>query len=96
MQYREDVVKLFEDWHKENVTATVLFKGYFEGFPEKIYVYNFKYRKDIVALQESYIQLLSRLLGENSLYGQKTYAVELRLVCPKKLEDVTWKLEGTV
>lgn len=96
MKYREDIIKLFCDWHKDNTTSTILFKGYFEGFPEKIYVYNFKYRKDIIALQKSYIELLSRLLGENAIYGQTTYAVEFRLLCPKKLEDVTWKLEGTV
>ena len=97
MQYREDILKLFRDWQSANPTATVLFKGYSDGFPSKIYVYNYVTNKSFDELQESYLQLIRNVYGENSVYGEDlSYAVELRSFATSSLKDVFFKLEGTL
>ena len=77
MDYRKEVIDLFDKWHAEHPAASILFKGYPEGLPARIYVYNYASNKDFCDLNESYVRLLQRLYGEFFIYGEELpYAVE--------------------
>ena len=39
MDFRKEVIDLFDSWHKDNPTATILFEGRYGELPEDIYIY---------------------------------------------------------
>lgn len=83
MDFRKEVVELFDSWHKNNETATIIFEGHWNDLPEEIYVYNYMTYSRLIELQNKYVALLQELYGENFVFGEDlTYAVEIDIHPP--------------
>ena len=97
MGFRKEVIDLFDSWHRDNPTATILFEGRYGDLPEDIYVYNYLTYPRLIDLQKRYVALLQSLYGESFVYGEELlYAVEIDRHPPYADIEITKQWKGTV
>ena len=93
MQYREDLIKLFQDFVNEHV-GVVLFTGYTNyGFPKEICYIDYVTESDNSNLQRQYFKFIEDTLGEPAIFGEQEHAVELY---PFKYKQYDLRIERQV
>lgn len=93
MQYREALIKLFQDFVNEHV-GVVLFTGCTNyGFPKEICYIDYVAESDNSNLQRKYFKFIEDNLGEPAIFGEQEHAVELY---PYKYEQYDLRIERQV
>lgn len=93
MQYREDLIKLFQDFVNEHV-GKVYFVGICSyGLPVDICLTDCITPEDYCDLQSRYLEYLQSNFGEYSIFGHNVYATEF---FPHKLPNYDLLIERQV
>ena len=83
MTYREDLIKLFQDFVNQH-RGEIFFVGNTDfNLPERIMHIDYILIEDAIALQDLYWKYLQSVLGEMSIFGTQIYATEIDTYLPR-------------